>query len=137
MVAGDTPVLVHNCGNGVSTELQGKADEGELHQADFASEYESPSGARYQAHNKEYVELPEGLKDILREQDHPAFVCSEMKCLAKAYQTEGPNALRGGKMTTAFVSDTELGEHATIASPCAACRRVMKLSIHRHRGRLV
>ncbi|GLZ11635.1 hypothetical protein Acsp04_18700 [Actinomadura sp. NBRC 104425] len=122
--AGTTPVLVHNCQN-VSSRLEATADAGERQQADFASEFVSPSGQVYTAHNKEYVEIPEGLKDILRENRHPAFVCSEMKCLAKAYEKEGVAGVSGGRMTTVFVGDSEFGEHATLASPCKACRRVL------------
>ncbi|MDX3855797.1 Hint domain-containing protein, partial [Streptomyces sp. AK02-01A] len=129
VLAGTTPILVHNTDGGtcgvVSPALANTADAGEMHGADFASEFRSPSGQMYQAHNAEYVELPEGLKDIIRENDHPAFVCSEMKCLANAYKAEGPAALNGGQMTTVFVSDTEMGEHGALASPCPGCRRVL------------
>ncbi|CAM4299546.1 RHS repeat-associated core domain-containing protein [Kibdelosporangium persicum] len=128
--AGATSVLVHNCSapvpeDGVSEELAAVADAAEMQEADFASEYRSPSGNVYRAHNKEFVAIPEGLKDILRENDHPAFVCSEMKCLARAYNAEGPAALNGGTMTTAFVGDSDHGDHGTLARPCRGCRRVL------------
>lgn len=110
----------------VSRELQETADEGELHGADFASEYVSPSGNKYRAYNTEFVKLQDGLKDIIRENDHPSFACSEMKCLAKAYAAEGPDALKGGTMTTVHVSDTAKGDHGSLASPFPGCRRVMR-----------
>lgn len=32
-------------------------------------------------------------------------------------------------MTTVFVSDTEMGEHVTLAGPCPGCRRVLNLKL--------
>jgi RHS repeat-associated protein len=137
VIAGKTSILVHNNDPGFidlgyagescplpSEQLRDTADTGDRNGADFASEYISPSGRSYTAYNTEYVRYPDGIKDVLRDNKHPAFVCSEIKCLAKAYIAEGPSAISGGTMTTVHVGDTR-GPHGTPARPCGACRRTL------------
>ncbi|MGW0860023.1 polymorphic toxin-type HINT domain-containing protein, partial [Streptomyces sp. NPDC002690] len=123
VLAGATPVLVHNCGE-ASLEVQ--ADVGEIRGSDFAAEYKSRSGHVYRSDNKEPVTAPDEMAEIFKKQAHPMNGgCAEMQCLSKAYAREGEPGIRGGTMSTAHVSDTAKGDHGAPADPCKACRRVM------------
>ncbi|WP_406305078.1 polymorphic toxin-type HINT domain-containing protein [Streptomyces sp. NBC_00885] len=123
VVAGATPVLVHNCGE---ASLDAQADAGEIRGSDFAAEYESRSGHVYRSDNKEPVTAPDEMAEIFEQQAHPMNGgCAEMQCLSKAYAREGEPGIRGGNMSTVHVSDTPKGDHGAPATPCKACRRVM------------
>ncbi|MBD0739385.1 polymorphic toxin-type HINT domain-containing protein [Streptomyces sp. CBMA29] len=123
VVAGATPVLVHNCGE---ASLDAQANAGETRGSDFAAEYESQSGHVYRSDNKEPVTAPDEMAEIFEQHAHPMNGgCAEMQCLSKAYAREGEPGIRGGNMTTVHVSDTPKGDHGASATPCRACRRVM------------
>ncbi|MEV6543338.1 polymorphic toxin-type HINT domain-containing protein [Streptomyces sp. NPDC051665] len=123
VLAGVTPVLVHNCGE---SSLGTQADVGEIRGSDFAAEYESRSGHVYRSDNKEPVIAPDEMAEIFEQQAHPMNGgCAEMQCLSKAYAREGEQGIRGGNMSTVHVSDTAKGDHGAPATPCRACRRVM------------
>jgi len=108
---GDTETLVHNCGEQLElidgsgffsrvppkeTLLKQYAD---LHrqEARFVSEYTSPSGATYRDWNRDRPELPAN-HPLLVTGDHTG--CSEFGCLLQAFNTEGPNAVHGGSIST-------------------------------------
>ncbi|WP_435279065.1 RHS repeat-associated core domain-containing protein [Streptomyces sp. 1222.5] len=123
VLAGTTPVLVHNCGE---ASLEAQADAGEIRGSDFAAEYESRSGHVYRSDNKEPVTAPDDMAEIFDQQNHPMNGgCAEMQCLSKAYAREGEPGIRGGNMSTVHVSDTPKGDHGAPATPCKACQRVM------------
>lgn len=54
--------------------------------------------------------------------------CAEAKCLIKAYNAEGPNAICGGHMDVVHVGDDPDGnwEHGDVVRPCGRCDRLKK-----------
>ncbi|WP_157621662.1 RHS repeat-associated core domain-containing protein [Saccharothrix sp. NRRL B-16348] len=116
-----TSVLVHNCPP--SQKLLNEADKAEVAGAEFAAEYTSPSGQTYRSHNKEQIATPNGMLDVFDEFDHHGG-CAETKCLIKAYNAEGPDAIRGGHMDVVHVSDTDDWSHGDVARPCGRCARL-------------
>ncbi|MFD7975630.1 ricin-type beta-trefoil lectin domain protein [Streptomyces sp. NPDC059071] len=125
VLAAQTSVLVHNCPP--SQALQDLADIAEAYGAEYAAEYTSPSGEVYRAHNKEQPAVPPGMQDEFDEYDHHGG-CAETKCLIKAYNAEGPSAIRGGHMDVVHVGDDDDGnwEHGDVARPCGRCSRLQK-----------
>ncbi|MFJ3220776.1 hypothetical protein ACIPLC_33245 [Kitasatospora sp. NPDC086801] len=123
MLAGATPVLVHNCGE----TFEEFADKAEIARADYAAEYTSPTGKVYRAHNAEQLEVPDEMNKVFKDpkNDHHGG-CAETKCLIKAYNAEGMAATRGGKMDVVHVSDDLDGqwEHFDRARPCGRCARL-------------
>lgn len=96
----------------------------------FASEYTSPSGAKYYDVNAARDALPEG---------HPLSAtghhggCAEFGCLLQAYEAEGPAAIQGGQMRTVYVRGPESPippgpptGHGAPAAPCGkACQPLL------------
>ena len=125
---GRTPVLVHNCDDPgcPCPNLKSVANEGEDAGAQFASEYTTAAGKVFRAHNTEYVPLTPQFRAALPKTGHPSLMCSEVKCLAKAFEESGQNpaSIRGGNMRTVHVGD-ENGKHGSKARPCQACRRLL------------
>jgi RHS repeat-associated protein len=116
-----TSVLVHNCPP--SQNLLDEADKAEVAGAEFAAEYTSPSGQTYRSHNKEKIATPNGMFDVFDEFNHHGG-CAETKCLIKAYNAEGPDAICGGHMDVVHVSDTDDWSHGDVARPCGRCARL-------------
>ncbi|WP_416968491.1 ricin-type beta-trefoil lectin domain protein [Streptomyces sp. 4F14] len=125
VLVGTAAVLVHNCPP--SQALLDTADIAEAYGAEYAAEYTSPSGETYRAHNKEQLAVPPDMQDVFDENDHHGG-CAETKCLIKAYNAEGPGAIRGGHMDVVHVGDDDDGqwEHGDVARPCGRCSRLQK-----------
>ncbi|WP_433089088.1 polymorphic toxin-type HINT domain-containing protein [Dactylosporangium sp. CA-052675] len=126
VVAGTTPVLVHNC-NGVRcgcSSLRDVADNAPVGSL-FAAEYRSASGQVFRASNREFVQIPAAMRQELAEFGHPTLMCAEMKCLAKAWTASGgnPASIRGGSMRTVHVGGSN---HMQKAFPCRACKNVLR-----------
>ncbi|MFB9926081.1 LamG-like jellyroll fold domain-containing protein [Amycolatopsis halotolerans] len=126
--AGDTPVLVHNCGDALASYA---ASQREVPGTKFASEYTSPSGQRYYSTNRhgtngDLKEMPE-LQDAASSAGHHGG-CAEVGCLIQAYAAEGPDAISGGDMRTVNVRNPRsprAAEQGTPAYPCGRCRRLL------------
>ncbi|MGW0433332.1 polymorphic toxin-type HINT domain-containing protein [Micromonospora sp. NPDC003197] len=129
VLAGDEPVLVHNCDDPgcPCTSLKQVANEAEDAGAQFASEYTSASGNVFRADNAEFVHLSPEFRAALPEVGHPSLMCSEVKCLAKAFEASGgdPESIRGGSMRTVHVGDLN-GRHGSGARPCQGCQRLLR-----------
>lgn len=88
-----------------------------------AAEYTSPSGAKYYAHSREGVPIPDELRGEM-EQVAPLSnrhgACAEVNALSKAVDAEGPGALRGGSMRAVRVRPINSGgtAHGTSIDPC-------------------
>ncbi|WP_449480079.1 SpvB/TcaC N-terminal domain-containing protein [Streptomyces avidinii] len=125
--AGLLDLLVHND----SCELGDYADSVRNDPGNrFASEYTSPSGEKYLGQNKSGGHQTDGeLADALKRNDHHGG-CAEVHCLAQAQAAEGPDAIRGGTMTTVVTKNnnqpTSKPEgHGEPATPCGACKRLL------------
>jgi len=96
----------------------------------FASEYTSPSGAKYYDVNGARDALPEG--HPLSSTGHHGG-CAEFGCLLQAYEAEGPAAIQGGQLRTVYVRGSESPippgpptGHGAPASPCGkACQPLL------------
>lgn len=96
----------------------------------FASEYTSPSGAKYYDVNAARDALPEG--HPLNATGHHGG-CAEFGCLLQAYEAEGVAAIRGGQMRTVYVRGPESPippgpptGHGAPAAPCGkACQPLL------------
>jgi RHS repeat-associated protein len=126
VLAGTTPVLVHNCG------LQDFANsQREVAGTKFASEYTSPSGQKYYSTNRhgtagEIENMPE-LQDAVDDAGHHGG-CAEVGCLIQAYGAEKPSAISGGTMRTVNVRNpmsSRAAEQGTPAFPCGRCQRLL------------
>jgi hypothetical protein len=129
VAAGNTSVLVHNCDDPgcPCISLRQVADQAEDSGAQYASEYTSASGSVFRADNREFVHLTPEFRAALPEVGHPSLMCSEVKCLAKAFEASGgdPASIRGGSMRTVHVGDLN-GRHGSAARPCQGCQRLLR-----------
>jgi RHS repeat-associated protein len=94
----------------------------------FASEYTSPSGATYYCTNKRFMDLPDGLREILDQAGLTTRGCAEIACLVEAFDAEGPAGIRGGSMRTNQVFSQSAGraaEHGLPGTPCGFCQEVL------------
>jgi len=129
VIAGDTPVLVHNCGGDALEDFANS--QREVPGTKFASEYTSPSGQKYYSTNRhgtagELENMPE-LRDAVNASGHHGG-CAEVGCLIRAYQAEGPSAITSGTMRTVNVRNpmsSRAAEQGTPAYPCGRCQRLL------------
>ena len=126
VVAGQTPVLTHNCDlTDYADSLRPKfhKDTGPF----FAAKYTSPSGQTYLGHSgHDLTPIPGGEVDsLVREfapedgRYHPG--CAETMCLIKAEEAEGAAGTRGGVFEVVKVRGLNSppgGARGTPASPC-------------------
>ncbi|MEU5633882.1 RHS repeat-associated core domain-containing protein [Streptomyces rishiriensis] len=125
VLAGATPVLVHNC------NLGGYADSVRNEPGvKFASEYTSPSGAKYYGRNKHGQQAEGPLADALERTGHHGG-CAEVHCLIQAQAAEGPEAIRGGTMQTVRTRNNSMPTsntdgHGEPAHPCGRCGRLLE-----------
>ncbi|WP_374983188.1 polymorphic toxin-type HINT domain-containing protein [Streptomyces fradiae] len=125
VLAGATPVLVHNC------NLGGYADSVRNEPGvKFASEYTSPSGAKYYGRNKHGQQAEGPLADALERTGHHGG-CAEVHCLIQAQAAEGPEAIRGGTMQTVRARNNSMPTsntdgHGEPAHPCGRCGRLLE-----------
>jgi hypothetical protein len=97
----------------------------------FASEYTSPSGAKYYSTNRHgsagLLDGMEELQNAVTAAGHHGG-CAEVGCLIQAYQAEGPAAISGGSMRTVNVRNpmsSRAAEQGTPATPCGRCERLL------------
>ncbi|MEV6873324.1 polymorphic toxin-type HINT domain-containing protein [Amycolatopsis sp. NPDC051128] len=129
VLAGDVPVLVHNCGEALEDFA---ASQREVPGTKFASEYTSPSGEKYYSTNRhgtagELQDMPE-LQDAVSAAGHHGG-CAEVGYLIQAYAAEGPSAISGGMMRTVNVRNpmsSRAAEQGTPAFPCGRCQRLLE-----------
>ncbi|MFD0514170.1 Hint domain-containing protein [Streptomyces aureus] len=88
VLAGAAPVLVHNCNLGDYADSV-RNEPG----VKFASEYTSPSGAKYYGRNKHGQQAEGELADVLEQTGHHGG-CAEVHCLIQAQAAEGAEAIR-------------------------------------------
>ncbi|GAA2707818.1 LamG-like jellyroll fold domain-containing protein [Micromonospora olivasterospora] len=125
VVAGNTPVLVHNCNlANYADSVRNKPG------AKFASEYTSPSGAKYYGHNRHGQQAEGPLADALERAGHHGG-CAEVHCLIQAQAAEGPDAIRGGTMRTVQTRNNSMPTsnttgHGEPAYPCGRCSRLLE-----------
>ncbi|MBW6440031.1 hypothetical protein KZ829_40540 [Actinoplanes hulinensis] len=130
VLAGTTPVLVHNCDT--SPDLANYADslrpgfkkgKGPF----FAAKYTSASGETYYGHSgHDLVPAPGGVVDSLVRRFTPEDGryhkgCAETMCLIKAEAKEGAAGVRGGTFEVVMVRGLNSppgGAHGKPASPC-------------------
>ncbi|WP_330246268.1 polymorphic toxin-type HINT domain-containing protein [Streptomyces sp. NBC_00562] len=126
VLAGATPVLVHNC------NLAGYADSlrSGFNKVDgpfFAAKYTSPSGRTYFGHSgHDLTPAPGGEVDSLVRRFTPDggryhAGCAETMCLIQAEAAEGAAGIRGGSFEVVKVRGLNSppgGAHGTPASPC-------------------
>ena len=125
MLAGATPVLVHNCNLGDYADSV-RNESG----VKFASEYTSPSGAKYYGRNKHGQQAEGPLADALERTGHHGG-CAEVHCLIQAQAAEGPEAIRGGTMRTVRTRNNSMPTsntdgHGEPAHPCGRCGRLLE-----------
>ncbi|MFG3662526.1 polymorphic toxin-type HINT domain-containing protein, partial [Streptomyces sp. NPDC047706] len=125
VVAGTTPVLVHNCNLGDYADSV-RNEPG----VKFASEYTSPSGAKYYGRNKHGQQAEGPLADALERTGHHGG-CAEVHCLIQAQAAEGPEAIRGGTMRTVRTRNNSMPTsntdgHGEPAHPCGRCGRLLE-----------
>ncbi|WP_369169565.1 polymorphic toxin-type HINT domain-containing protein [Streptomyces sp. R28] len=129
VLAGATPVLVHNCDDG--DPLGEYADEVRNESGvKFASEYTSPSGQKYYGRNKHGQQAEGPLAEALDEVGHHGG-CAEVHCLIQAQAAEGPTAIRGGTMRTVKSRNNSMptsntAGHGEPATPCGRCARLLE-----------
>lgn len=125
VLAGETPVLVHNC------DLSDYADSVRNEPGvKFASEYTSPSGAKYYGRNRHGEQAEGPLADALERADHHGG-CAEVHCLIQAQAEEGPDAAKGGTMRTVKTRNNSMptsnaAGHGEPAHPCGRCGRLLE-----------
>ncbi|MFD8917445.1 RHS repeat-associated core domain-containing protein [Streptomyces sp. NPDC059569] len=124
-LAGATPVLVHNCNLGDYADSV-RNEPG----VKFASEYTSPSGAKYYGRNKHGQQAEGPLADALERTGHHGG-CAEVHCLIQAQAAEGPEAIRGGTMRTVRTRNNSMPTsntdgHGEPAHPCGRCGRLLE-----------
>ncbi|MEU7960237.1 polymorphic toxin-type HINT domain-containing protein [Micromonospora humida] len=125
VLADTTPVLVHNCG------LANYADSVRNEPGvKFASEYTSPSGAKYLGRNRHGQQAEGPLADALERAGHHGG-CAEVHCLILAQAEEGPDAIRGGSMRTVQTRNNSMPTsnvtgHGDPARPCGRCGRLLE-----------
>jgi hypothetical protein len=126
VLAGTTPVLVHNC------SLANYADSlrpgfNKVDGPFFAAKYTSPSGRTYFGHSGHDLKpAPGGVVDSLVRQFTPEggryhAGCAETMCLIQAEAAEGAAGVRGGSFEVVKVRGLNSppgGAHGTPASPC-------------------
>ncbi|WP_406000906.1 polymorphic toxin-type HINT domain-containing protein [Streptomyces sp. NBC_00829] len=125
VLAGATPVLVHNCNLGDYADSV-RNEPG----VKFASEYTSPSGAKYYGRNKHGQQAEGPLADALERTGHHGG-CAEVHCLIQAQAAEGPEAIRGGTMQTVRTRNNSMPTsntdgHGEPAHPCGRCGRLLE-----------
>ncbi|MEW2162207.1 RHS repeat-associated core domain-containing protein [Streptomyces sp. NPDC007084] len=125
VLAGATPVLVHNCNLGDYADSV-RNEPG----VKFASEYTSPSGAKYYGRNKHGQQAEGPLADALERTGHHGG-CAEVHCLIQAQAAEGPEAIRGGTMRTVRTRNNSMPTsntdgHGEPAHPCGRCGRLLE-----------
>ncbi|GHE69239.1 hypothetical protein GCM10017771_92980 [Streptomyces capitiformicae] len=127
MVAGATPVLVHNCNLGDYADSL-RAGFNKTDGPFFAAKYTSPSGRTYFGHSgHDLTPAPGGEVDSLVRQFTPEggryhAGCAETMCLIQAEAAEGAAGIRGGSFEVVKVRGLNSppgGAHGTPASPCA------------------
>ncbi|MFI6864544.1 polymorphic toxin-type HINT domain-containing protein [Streptomyces sp. NPDC050421] len=125
VLAGATPVLVHNC------NLSGYADSIRNEPGvKFASEYTSPSGAKYYGRNKHGQQAEGSLADAIERTGHHGG-CAEVHCLIQAQAAEGPEAIRGGTMRTVKSRNNSMPTsnpvgHGEPGRPCGLCKGLLE-----------
>ncbi|MFP8883822.1 RHS repeat-associated core domain-containing protein [Streptomyces mangrovi] len=133
VLAGATPVLVHNC-NASLAEYADSLRPG-FNKVDgpfFAAKYTSPSGRTYFGHSGHgLTPTPGGEVDSLVRRFTPEggryhAGCAETMCLIQAEAAEGAAGVRGGAFEVVKVRGLNSppgGAHGTPASPCpTVCR---------------
>lgn len=125
VLAGATPVLVHNCNLGDYADSV-RNESG----VKFTSEYTSPSGAKYYGRNKHGQQVEGPLADALERTGHHGG-CAEVHCLIQAQAAEGPEAIRGGTMRTVRTRNNSMPTsntdgHGEPAHPCGRCGRLLE-----------
>jgi RHS repeat-associated protein len=125
VLAGTTPVLVHNCNLGDYADSV-RNEPG----VKFASEYTSPSGAKYYGRNRHGQQAEGPLADALERAGHHGG-CAEVHCLIQAQAEEGPEATRGGTMRTVRTRNNSMPTsntdgHGEPAHPCGRCGRLLE-----------
>jgi hypothetical protein len=124
VLAGNAPVLVHNC------NLADYADSVRNKPGvKFAPEYTSPSGAKYYGHNRHGQQADGELADALERTGHHGG-CAEVHCLIQAQAAEGPEAIRGGTMRTLQTRNNSMPSsnttgHGEPGRPCGRCGRLL------------
>ncbi|MCX5613492.1 polymorphic toxin-type HINT domain-containing protein [Streptomyces sp. NBC_00047] len=128
VLAGATPVLVHNTGG--CDPLLTYANK---HRNDvgtkFVSEYTSPSGALYKGRNRHGITPSGPLANALSDAGHHGG-CAEVHCLIKAQAAEGNAGIQGGSMRTLISKNNSMPTsnttgHGDKATPCGRCKRVL------------
>lgn len=115
--------LVHNC------DLAGYAESVRNEPGvKFASEYTSPSGAKYYGRNRHGEAADGELAAALERTGHHGG-CAEVHCLIQAQRAEGPEAIRGGTMRTVRTRNNSMptsnaAGHGEPAHPCGRCGRL-------------
>ncbi|MGW2643020.1 RHS repeat-associated core domain-containing protein [Streptomyces sp. NPDC001348] len=125
VLAGATPLLVHNCNLGDYADSV-RNEPG----VKFASEYTSPSGAKYYGRNKHGQQAEGSLADALERAGHHGG-CAEVHCLIQAQAAEGSEAIRGGTMQTVRTRNNSMPTsntdgHGEPAHPCGRCGRLLE-----------
>ncbi|MGW4422784.1 RHS repeat-associated core domain-containing protein [Streptosporangium sp. NPDC004631] len=129
VVAGDQAVLVHNTNPGCDP-LQEHADKvRNLPGTKFASEYTSRSGEKYYGRNRHGREASNPLAEELKKSGHHGG-CAEVECLIKAQAQEGPDAIKGGSMSTVHSRNNQMptsntADHGLPARPCGRCSTLL------------
>ncbi|OKK11113.1 hypothetical protein AMK16_32900 [Streptomyces sp. CB00455] len=127
VLAGATPVLVHNCNLGDYADSL-RAGFNKTDGPFFAAKYTSPSGRTYFGHSGHgLTPAPGGEVDSLVRQFTPEggryhAGCAETMCLIQAEAAEGAAGIRGGSFEVVKVRGLNSppgGAHGTPASPCA------------------
>ncbi|GGL01195.1 RHS repeat-associated core domain-containing protein [Mangrovihabitans endophyticus] len=125
VLAGTKPVLVHNCPLSEYAEsVRNKAG------VKFASEYTSPSGAKYYGHNRHGQQAEGALAEALKRAAHHGG-CAEVHCLIQAQAAEGADAIRGGTMRTLQTRNNSMptsntDAHGEVGRPCGRCSGLLK-----------
>ncbi|MFE4513475.1 polymorphic toxin-type HINT domain-containing protein [Kitasatospora sp. NPDC056783] len=127
VLAGATPVLVHNCDSLAEYADSLRPDFNKVDGPFFAAKYTSPSGQTYFGHSgHDLTPTPGGEVDSLVRQFTPEggryhAGCAETMCLIKAEAAEGAAGVRGGSFEVVKVRGLNSppgGAHGTPASPC-------------------
>ncbi|MFD7130232.1 polymorphic toxin-type HINT domain-containing protein [Streptomyces sp. NPDC059894] len=126
VLAGATPVLVHNC-NLADYANSLRPGFNKVDGPFFAAKYKSPSGRTYFGHSgHDLTPTPGGEVDSLVRQFTPEggryhAGCAETMCLIQAEAAEGAAGVRGGSFEVVKVRGLNSppgGAHGTPASPC-------------------
>jgi hypothetical protein len=129
VLAGATPVLVHNCDplQVYADSLRPGATKRGPH---VAAEYTSPSGKTYYGHNGHGMspEVGGDLEAALQASGHHGG-CAEVMCLIQAEAAEGAEGITGGSMRAVRVRGlrSEGNAHGTPIDPCPnACTPLLE-----------